>query len=290
MKIALGRAALLKLAVIAIFVCLFTILSLVGSRQRAAASAFGPTPTHTNAPGEGNCTACHTDFALNSGTGSVEITGLPATYIGGQQFNIVVTATQADAVIYGFQLTAINGAGQKVGTFVIPPASDGRIQVLQGLVGASMLREYVEHTSGGLSNGQFGFNSWTFSWTAPAQSAGRVDFYATANCANSDGGTGGDYIYSTTKSTTPAAVTPVSIGGKVTSPTGLPLRNTRVILTTSAGVQTSAFTSSFGIYSFTNVPSGSNYTVSAQSKRYRFAPKTITPSANLTDLDFVGLE
>lgn len=290
MKMALGRSALVKIPVIAFFVCVFAVLSLVGSRQRAAASAFGPTPTHTNAPGEGNCTACHTDFALNSGEGMVEITGIPATYTSGQQFNIVVTATQANAVIYGFQFTAIDSNGQKVGTYTIPAASEDRIQLLQGLVGENMLREYMEHTSGGLSNGQFGSNSWAFTWTAPATSAGRVDFYATANCANSDGNTGGDYIYSTTKTTLPSAATPVSISGKVTTPSGLPLRNTKVVITDPMGVQTPAITSSFGLYSFTNVPSGANYTLSVQSKRYRFTPKILTPAGNLTNVDFIGLE
>lgn len=290
MKMALGRKSFVKISIIAAFVCVFAVLSLVGSRQRAAASAFGPSPSHTNAPGEANCTACHTDFAVNSGEGSVEITGIPDTYTSGQQFNIVVTARQLDAVIYGFQFTAIDGNGQKVGTYDIPAASEDRIQLLQGLVGSNMLREYMEHKSGGLSNGQFGFNSWTFNWTAPATSAGQVDFYVAANCANSDGNTSGDNIYTATKSTVPAASTPVSIGGKVTTPAGLPLRNTKVILTDAANAQIAAFTSSFGIYSFPNVPSGVNYTVSVQSKRYRFSPRVLTPAGNLSNVDFVGLE
>ncbi|MFT3746594.1 MAG: carboxypeptidase regulatory-like domain-containing protein [Pyrinomonadaceae bacterium] len=290
MKMALGRTAFVKLSIITVFICVFAVLTLIGNQQRAAASAYGPTPSHTSAPGEANCTACHTDYAVNSGEGMVEISGIPATYTSGQQFNIVVTATQLNAVIYGFQFTAIDSTGQKVGTYDIPAASEDRIQLLQGLVGQNMLREYMEHKSGGLSNGQFGFNSWQFNWTAPSTSVGRVDFYATANCANSDGNTSGDYIYATTTATVPAASTPISISGKVTTPTGLPLRNTKVILTDPANVQTPAFTSSFGIYSFTNVPSGANYTISVQSKRYRFSPKVMTPSGNLTNVDFVGLE
>lgn len=288
---AIGGSAILKIAIIAVFVCVFSVLSLVGARQRAFASAFGPSPSYTNAPGESNCTSCHTDNAINTGPGMVEITGIPATYTSGQQFNVVVTARQADAVIYGFQFTAISSAtGGKIGTYTIPAASTGRIQVLQGLIGGTLLREYMEHTSSGLSNGQFGFNSWSFTWTAPATSAGRVDFYATANCANSDGNTSGDNIYSTAASTSPGSSGPVTLGGKVTSPSGQPLRNVRVIITDPQGIQTSAVTSSFGIYSFSNVPSGANYTITAQSKRYRFAPRTLTPTANAADIDFVGLE
>lgn len=289
-SVVVGRTALLKLAVIAAFAALFILFSLLGTKLSANASAFGPSPTFTNAPGESNCTACHGDFELNEGEGRVEITGVPAVYTPGQQFNIVVRAEQASAVIYGFQLTAIDSTGQKIGTFVIPPESESRVQILQGVVGANnLLREYVEHTSGGLSNGQFGFNTWNFSWTAPMQAAGRVDFYASGNAANSDGGPGGDYIYATSASTIPAA-SAITIGGRVTTPSGLPLRNTKITLTQPGGTQISAFTSSFGVYSFANVQSQVTYTLTAQSKRYRFAPKTLTPTANVSDADFVGLE
>ena len=53
----------------------------------------GP-PSHTGAPGEANCTACHTSFPVNSGTGGVTITGLPANYRPGQVVPITVTVSQ----------------------------------------------------------------------------------------------------------------------------------------------------------------------------------------------------
>lgn len=289
-RIISGRRAIFKLSLVGSLALGFLGISLMGVREEVSASAFGPSPTHTNAPGEANCTSCHADFKLNEGEGRVLIQGVSANYSPGQQMNIVVRAEQENAVIYGFQLTAIDSTGQKVGTFTIPLTSENRIQILQGVVGPqNLLREYVEHTSGGLSNGQFGFNTWEFSWTAPMQSVGRVDFYATANAANSDGGTGGDYIYATTASTAPPS-TPVTLGGRVTTPSGQPLRNAKVILTTSSGSQTFATTSSFGLYSFTSVPGGADYTISVSSKRYRFTPRVLTPTANATDIDFVGLE
>ncbi len=288
--IVFGRIALIKLAVIATVIFGITAVVLTGGEDKARASAFGPSPTFAGAPDESNCTVCHADFELNKGTGGVQIQGIPDNYTSGQTFNITVRAEQADAVIYGFQMTAIDSTGQKVGTYTIPPQSEDRVQILQGVVGPNnLLREYIEHTVGGLTNGQFGFNTWVFSWTAPSTSVGRVDFYAAANAANSDGGTGGDYIYTTTRSTSPMTA-PVSISGRVTSPTGLPQRNTKVILTNSTGTQTIAITSSFGIYSFTNVPSGAEHTISVQSKRYRFSPRILTPTENLTNIDFVGLE
>jgi hypothetical protein len=93
-----------------------------------------------------------------------------------------------------------------------------------------------------------------------------------------------------TISITPSNSVPVTLGGRVTSPTGQNLRNVQVILTDSNGVRRIATTSSFGIYSFANVASGQEYTLSVVSKRYRFAPRQLTPTDNATNLDFVGLE
>jgi len=82
----------------------------------------------------------------------------------------------------------------------------------------------------------------------------------------------------------------VTISGRVTTPTGLNLRNAIVALTDPQGVRRSATTSSFGIYSFTNVQSGGTYIISVASKRYRFTPQSVSVNGNLTNVDFVGLE
>jgi mono/diheme cytochrome c family protein len=90
------------------------------SSRVADASASGPTPSHTNAPGETNCTACHGDFGPNTGTGNILISGIPANYRPGQTIPITVTVNQSDAVIYGFQLTAIDRNGGRVGSYTLP--------------------------------------------------------------------------------------------------------------------------------------------------------------------------
>ena len=290
MNFVAGRTAILKLVIIAIATAVITTVTLVGSKQKAAASAFGPSPTHTNAPGEGNCTACHSDFELNTGNGDLQISGIPANYLPGQQFDLTVTSTQADAVIYGFQLTAIDSTGQGAGSFSLSSENPPRVQILPGIVNGTLMREYVEHTSDGLTNGQFGFNSWTFKWTAPAQTVGKVDFYAAANAANSDGGPSGDYVYTKTVSSMGADSTPVSISGKVFTSTGLALRNAKVVLTDSTNVQRFAITSTFGVYNFPDIPTGQDYTMTVQAKRYRFPPKVVSLTGELTNVDFVGLE
>ena len=44
------------------------------------ASSSGPPDGRTNAPGETNCTACHTSFPLNSGAGSLAVSGVPESW------------------------------------------------------------------------------------------------------------------------------------------------------------------------------------------------------------------
>ena len=166
------------------------------------ASSSGPTSSHTNAPSESNCTACHTDFPLNGGAGSMIIAGVPTNYLPNQQVPVTVTINDSNAVIFGFQMTAIDSQGKKVGTFSFPAQNPQPLKIVQGLVGGNQ-RDYIEHTSSGISPlpMQFGTKSWTFKWTAPNTRAGKVRFYAAGNAANSDGDTSGDYIYATNKAT-----------------------------------------------------------------------------------------
>jgi len=93
-----------------------------------------------------------------------------------------------------------------------------------------------------------------------------------------------------TVSPTPTPVTAVTISGRVTTPSGLGLRNAIVSLIDPDGTRRSAVTSSFGIYSFENVVTGQTYTLSVASKRYRFSPRMDPINGAVSNLDFVGLE
>lgn len=83
---------------------------------------------------------------------------------------------------------------------------------------------------------------------------------------------------------------PVSISGRVTTPTGLGLRNAAVTLTDAQGVRRVTTTSSFGLYSFGDVAPGANYQISVSSKRYRFTPMILNVTSAITNLDLLGLE
>lgn len=278
----------LKLTIILLFCGLTIAVIFLNGRQKAAASASGPSPSHTDAPGEDNCTACHNAAAVNAGSGRVEIAGVPQTYTPSQQIPITVTTSQEDAVIYGFQLTAVNQAGKTVGTFTVPTQIPRQTQLMNNIVN-SQTRQYVEHTVDGVVPTQFGSKSWTFMWTAPNPVDGKIDFYVAGNSANSDGATSGDYIYTTTTSSSPAPS--FSISGRVYMSDGAHgLRNSIIALTDQNGITRTATTSSFGFYSFADV-FAATYTLSVKSKLYRYANRTVTIAAgDLSNIDFIGLE
>ena len=68
-----------------------------------------------------NCTTgCHNSFAVNSGTGGVSITGLPASWVPGQTYPLTVTVTPATGSrAFGFQLSAVDSSNRQAGTFTV---------------------------------------------------------------------------------------------------------------------------------------------------------------------------
>ncbi len=205
MKILIGRKAAIKLAIILVFAAVTGAASLLDGTQNALASASGPSPSHTDAPGEANCTVCHVDFPVDSGPGSVKIAGVPRIYLPGQQIPVTVTTSQKDGVVYGFQLTAIDSEGRPAGTWTLQDTI--QTQIMEGFVGPN-LRQYVEHTFAGIVPTTFGSKSWTITWNAPSQPVGKVSFHAAGNAANGDGETSGDFIYTTARA---------SVGGSAVS-------------------------------------------------------------------------
>lgn len=162
--------------------------------NKANAASAGPSASHTNAPGEANCTSCHTEFPTNSGSGTMTFTGLPVNYLPATPYTVTATVNQADAVTFGFQLTSLDSVGRQRGTYTIPAGSPVQLQTRNGNVGGNP-RVYIQHTVDGIIPIAFGTKSWTFTWTSPATRTGKVSFYLAGNAANSDGSTGGDRIY-----------------------------------------------------------------------------------------------
>lgn len=161
------------------------------SNQKTEARSGGPDPGFANAPGENNCTACHTSFPLDSGNGSMHILGVPDNYAPNQMVPITVKVKHSGALNFGFQLTALDDAGNRVGTFVVtdPVQTQTIISMLDG-------RAYVQQIFEGTVPTIPGEKQWTFTWQAPPTRVGRVNFYAAGNAANNNSNPSGDYIYS----------------------------------------------------------------------------------------------
>ncbi len=145
---------------------------------------------------QGTCVMCHTSHPLNSGTGSITISGL-TSYTPGSTYTMTVTVTNSSINRYGFQLVALvdannNNAGS------LTAGSGMHVVTLNG-------RQYIEHSTPS-SSGVF-----TFTWTAPSTNVGSVTFYAAGNAAeNPTGSPLGDYIYSTSLAITGPAVPPIA--------------------------------------------------------------------------------
>lgn len=89
-------------------------------------------------------------------------------------------------------------------------------------------------------------------------------------------------------SVTPRATTAawVKISGRVTSSVGLGVRGATVTMTDSSGNVRNALTNSFGYYTFSEIQAGSSVVIGVRHKRYSFATQVVTPSDDLTDLNF----
>lgn len=150
----------------------------------------------TGAPGDDTCNSCHNSFALNSGGAKFSIKA-PATCIPGKSIKITVSFTQSVGNRNGFEMTAMDANGNRVGklkkigttTQVIPP-NDYR-----GLLSQDK-DKYIEHTFAGTTK-----KSWTVKWKVPAGAKNPITFYAAGTDADGNGNLDNDHVYTATAST-----------------------------------------------------------------------------------------
>ena len=136
-----------------------------------------PQASKTGAPGENNCTQCHSG-TVNSGSGDATLVlgASQTTYTPGTTYPVTVTVTDATMLRFGFQVTAlVGGAGATVGTFAVTNTINTATQ--SGTVSGSS-RTYISHKTAN-SNA-----TWTFNWTAPATNVGTITFYLAGNATN----------------------------------------------------------------------------------------------------------
>ena len=122
-----------------------------------------------------NCASCHSGN-LNTGDGSINLSGLPLNYTPGQTYDLALTVSGTNSRGFGFQLfPSVNGTSGGTLTAV---SSDMEIEN-----GAA---EHRGKSSSGI---------WNFQWTAPATDEGTVSFYASGVATGGSTGNGGDFVY-----------------------------------------------------------------------------------------------
>ncbi len=154
-------------------------------------SSGPPDGTAGDPPSNINCTQCHNSFAVNSGTGTLQLLDIPTVYRPDSTYTLTVSLDQAEQRRWGFEMTVILGSGDQGG--VMTPI-DNTVQVSEG---AGTTRDYAKQTIDGTFPGQAS-TTWQLEWTAPPELSGAVDFYLAGNASNRDNNTTGDYIYTIT--------------------------------------------------------------------------------------------
>jgi len=141
----------------------------------------GSPGNYTGSPGDGyfDCTECHgpgANFSLvPTITSNIPVTG----YVLGQSYTINVSTSSLGASGWGFELTAENAGGTKVGVY--------------NLTGATGSPKII--TSGGsVTHTNKTFSSWSFNWTAPLVDEGDLTFYASVLAANGSGSSGDQVV------------------------------------------------------------------------------------------------
>jgi hypothetical protein len=185
-----------------VLVLVFTLLL----PEIAIAYSGGPLDARTGAPGELTCAdGCHATNALNSGDGSVVISGLPAQYTFSQTYPITVTVDNSSQSRWGFELAALTSGGDQAGTITATDTDSTQTSVASGII-------YIKHTSIGTRPATMGPRSWVFDWTAPASDIGEVTLYAAGNAANNDNTNSNDFIYTSSAS---AIATQTTVSGVI---------------------------------------------------------------------------
>lgn len=146
----------------------------------------GAGPGKTGAPGEANCTACHSGSVMDGANVNIltvsDASGPVTTYVPGNTYAISL-AMSTNPQKKGFQATVLNSSDDMAGSF-----SASMTTAISSLNG----RSYANHISASNTNS---VSEWLWDWTAPSSSVGDVTFYVSSNHANGNGTTSGDEIF-----------------------------------------------------------------------------------------------
>lgn len=146
-------------------------------------NSTGAPSGRTGAPGESNCTECHSGNTQdgNNGANVLSLSGGGTTFDPGNTQTVTLELTDT-GTLNGFQVVALDENDDMAGNFTITDATNTQTTSALG-------RTYVTHQQAGTQ-----LSSWSFDWDAPT-TAEEVIFYVATNKADSSLGTAGDVIY-----------------------------------------------------------------------------------------------
>ena len=157
----------------------------------------GPPAYRTGAPCDNemtcNADSCHNSSSLNSGSAIFSIKP-PTAYSAGKTVKIKVAFSNSSGKRRGFEMTALDANGDRVGTFKkigkttrVISSGDSR--------GCDKADEgkYIEQSTKGVKK-----KSWVFKWTPPSSATDPITFYAAGCDADGDAMASNDYVYTTT--------------------------------------------------------------------------------------------
>ncbi|HYV93212.1 MAG TPA: choice-of-anchor V domain-containing protein [Chitinophagales bacterium] len=132
---------------------------------------------------------CHNNTP-NTGGGTVtaSFSDPDFKYTPGQTYDMSVSTSESGKIKFGFEITSVDANGDSVGNFIIP---SGTTNLSKPTIGAVNHRKYMGHKTASATN------SWNFQWKAPAIDKGQLCFFIASNCANGNGMSSGDHIYTT---------------------------------------------------------------------------------------------
>ena len=156
--------------------------------KKSHKNSSGSPSGRTGAPGEANCTACHTGSVQAGATENILIlsdgSGQVTSYVPGQTYTVAL-AMVSSPTKKGMQVTALNSSNQAAGSF--GTVTGGGVAITSGSG-----KFYANHTGASTTAT---FPGWAWEWTAPATNVGAVKFYVATNKANNNGQNSGDVIY-----------------------------------------------------------------------------------------------
>lgn len=143
------------------------------------------------APGEQNCTSCHSG-STQAGTTENVFTVLDGSnnpvsvYTLGETYTVTL-AMSSNPTKKGFQATALTASNVMAGDFTAAASTQINSATISG--GA---RKYANHKN---SSNSSSTPLWSWTWTAPSTNVGDVTFYVASNKANGNNQDSGDQIY-----------------------------------------------------------------------------------------------